>query len=74
MRAITSILGLVAGLVLAILFCEPIYDLIWPKATDKNQGGLAFFGILVLAPAGSATPAGTSGVRLIQEWGLGRDR
>jgi hypothetical protein len=51
MRVLTTILGLVCGLMLAILTCNPVYDLIWPRATDKNQGGLGLFLVLVLAPA-----------------------
>jgi hypothetical protein len=51
MRVTTAILGLVAGLALAIVCSVPVYDLIWPRATDKNQGGVAFFCVLVLAPA-----------------------
>ncbi len=50
MRAIALILGLVAGFLLAMLCCEPIYDLICPNATDKHEGGPAFFFVLVLAP------------------------
>jgi hypothetical protein len=50
MQKITSNLGLVAGLLLAVVLCVPIYDLIWPHATDKHQGGPGFFLVLVLAP------------------------
>jgi hypothetical protein len=50
MRILTSILGLLAGLVLAILFCVPLYSLLWPRATDKNQGGPGYFLVLMLAP------------------------
>jgi hypothetical protein len=44
-------LGLVCGLIAAAWSCVPIYDFIWPRATDRNQGGVGFFLILILAPA-----------------------
>ncbi len=50
MRKITSIVGLLLGLVLAFPCCLPICDWIWPHATDRNRGGPGFFLILVLAP------------------------
>ncbi len=51
MRVFTTILGLIAGVMLAILLCKPIYRWIWPRATDFNQGGPGYFLVLVLAPS-----------------------
>jgi hypothetical protein len=49
-RAMAAIAGLICGLVLAVNTCVPIYDFLWPHASDRNQGGVGFFLVLVLAP------------------------
>jgi hypothetical protein len=53
----TSILGLICGLGLAVLCAEPIYDFIWPRASDKQRGGVGYFLVFLLAPACMITGA-----------------
>ncbi|MGP8052923.1 MAG: hypothetical protein ACLQAH_03795 [Limisphaerales bacterium] len=50
MKVLSSILGLIIGAVIAVLSYEPIYDIIWPGATDKHEGGPGFFLFFMLGP------------------------
>jgi hypothetical protein len=50
MRTFGLMLGMVAGGLLALLCCEPVYDLLWPGATDKRDGSVGFFLAFMLAP------------------------
>jgi hypothetical protein len=50
MRILSSILGIVVALVLAAALCEPLYNIIWPGATDKREGGVGYFFVFMLAP------------------------
>jgi hypothetical protein len=50
MRIVSAILGVVVALAVAAALCEPIYDIIWPGATDKREGGVGFFFVFMLAP------------------------